>query len=90
VITTVNSGGADLFQDGEEGFLTPIRDPAALAARMQQLADDPALRERMSHAALARGRALGGWEATERLLVETLNAITTRAGSESKFTPATA
>lgn len=90
VITTVNSGGADLFQDGEEGFLTPIRDPAALAARMQQLADDPKLRERLSHAALARGRALGGWDATERRLVETLRKIATRAVSGPKFTPATA
>jgi starch synthase len=88
VIATVNSGGADLFQDGEEGFLTPIRDPAALAARMQELADDPARRERMSQAALARGQALGGWDVTESRLVETLRGITA-SGRKMKFTPAT-
>ena len=89
VITTVNSGGANLFQDGEEGFLTPIRDPSALAARMQLLADDPALRERMSQAALARGSALGGWDATERELVETLRGLAAD-GRRMKLTPTNA
>jgi glycosyltransferase involved in cell wall biosynthesis len=89
VITTVNSGGANLFQDGEEGFLTPIRDPGALAARMQLLADDPALRERMSQAALARGSALGGWDATERELVETLRGLAAN-GRRMKLTPTNA
>ena len=88
VIATLNSGGEDLFQDGEEGFLTPVRDPLALAEKMQLLADEPARRERMSHAARARMQALGGWEATERLLVETLREIAV-GRSTMKFTPAT-
>jgi hypothetical protein len=33
-----------------------------LAERMQQIADDPALRERMSEAALERVKSLGGWD----------------------------
>jgi glycosyltransferase involved in cell wall biosynthesis len=85
VIATVNSGGADLFRDGEEGFLVPIRNPGALADKMQLLADDPAQRERMSQAALARMQALGGWERTDRLLVETLKTIV-EAGRQSNFT----
>jgi starch synthase len=85
VIATVNSGGADLFTDGEEGFLVPIRDPGALADKMQLLADDPARRERMSRAAVARMQALGGWERTEQLLVETLTHIAA-AGRRSNFT----
>ena len=89
VIATLNSGGEDLFQDGEEGFLTPVRDPLALAEKMQLLADEPARRERMSHAARARMQALGGWEATERLLVETLREIAVGRSTEMKFTPAT-
>jgi glycosyltransferase involved in cell wall biosynthesis len=89
VIATVNSGGADLFRDGEEGFLVPIRDPAALAERMQQLADDPTLRERLSQSALARMRALGGWERTDALLLEAVHAMVA-AGPRSKFTTATA
>lgn len=88
VIATVNSGGADLFTDGVEGFLVPIRDPEALAQRMQQLADDPALRAQMSCAALARLQKLGGWDRTEQLLVETLKQIAA-AGRRSNFTAAT-
>jgi starch synthase len=72
VIATINSGGADLFHEGEEGFLVPIRDPDALADRMQRLADDPALRARMSQAAFSRLKELGGWDRTDRLLLEKL------------------
>lgn len=61
VIGTHHSGGEDLFVDGEEGFIVPIRDVDALTARMQALADDPDRREMMSAAALRRVRSLGGW-----------------------------
>jgi starch synthase len=88
VIATVNSGGADLFTDGTEGFLVPIRDPEALAQRMQLLADDPALRAQMSQAALARLHKLGGWDRAEQLLVETLKQVAA-AGRRSNFTTAT-
>jgi len=89
VIATVNSGGADLFHDGEEGFLVPIRDPSALADRLQRLADDPARREHMSRSATARFQAIGGWERTDRLLLEALDAMV-RAGRKrtGKFTAA--
>lgn len=61
VVCTTNTGGEDLFTDGVEGFIVPIRDPAALTARLQQLADNPALQQRMRFAALDRVRHLGGW-----------------------------
>ena len=61
LISSVNTGGEDLFQDGVEGFLVPIRDPAAIHARLEQLAADPELQKRMSAAALARVKGLGGW-----------------------------
>jgi glycosyltransferase involved in cell wall biosynthesis len=61
VIGTYNSGAEDLFTDGEEGFVIPIRDVDALVARMQALADDSQLQQRMSAAALARVTHLGGW-----------------------------
>ena len=51
----------NLFTDSVEGFIVPPRDAAALADRMQQLADDPALQQRMSAAALDRVQHLGGW-----------------------------
>jgi glycosyltransferase involved in cell wall biosynthesis len=62
VVATAATGAEDLFTDGVEGFIVADRDVAALADRLQRLADDPALRERMSAAALARVRQLGGWD----------------------------
>ena len=80
VIATTNSGGADLFTDGIEGFIVPIRDPDALLNRMQRLADDPALQQRMSEAALLRVRSLGGWkkygDLWEQLLLNLTNTPT--------------
>jgi alpha-maltose-1-phosphate synthase len=62
VLCSTNTGGEDLFSDGVEGFIVPIRDVAALTAKMQQLADDPDLQSRMSEAALRRVRSIGGWD----------------------------
>jgi starch synthase len=62
VIATTATGAEDLFTDGVEGFIVPVRDTAALAARMQQLADGPALRQSMGLAALERVKSLGGWD----------------------------
>jgi glycosyltransferase involved in cell wall biosynthesis len=61
LISSTNTGGEDLFTDGVEGFVVPIRSPEAIAARLQQLADDAALQQRMSEAALARVHQIGGW-----------------------------
>jgi starch synthase len=61
VLCSTNTGGEDLFTDGVEGFIVPIRDPKALADRMQQMADDPTLQTQMSEAALRRVRTMGGW-----------------------------
>ena len=63
VIASTNTGAADLFTDGQEGFIVPIRSPDLIADRLQQLAEEPLLRERMSQAALARVKQLGGWDA---------------------------
>ncbi len=74
VIASRNSGGEDLFDDGVEGFIVSIRSADALTARMQQLADDPALQKAMSAAALERVKRIGGWqqygEAWEKLLLQ--------------------
>ena len=61
VIASENTGGPDLFSDGVEGFVVPIRSAQAIASRLTQLADDPALRQQMSEAALQRVQSLGGW-----------------------------
>ncbi len=62
VIASTNTGSEDLFDDGVQGFIVPIRDPAAITQRMQRLADDPGLRGRMSAACIERVKALGGWD----------------------------
>ncbi len=61
LISSTNTGGEDLFQDGVEGFLVPIRSPEAIHDRLAQLADDRELQKRMSAAALSRVQSLGGW-----------------------------
>ena len=62
VIASTHTGGEDLFTDGNEGFIVPIRSPDAIAGHLQQLADDPALQATMRAAALRRVQALGGWD----------------------------
>jgi len=62
VIATIATGAEDLFSDGVEGFIVADRDVSAIAARMQQLADDPALQQRMSEASMQRVKTLGGWD----------------------------
>lgn len=61
LVSSVNTGGEDLFADGVEGFLVPIRSPQAIHDRLAQLADDHELQKRMSAAAQLRVKALGGW-----------------------------
>jgi glycosyltransferase involved in cell wall biosynthesis len=63
VIASANTGASELINDGVEGFIVPIRSPKVIADRLQQLADQPQVRERMGQAALARVQQLGGWDA---------------------------
>ena len=61
VVASYNTGSEDLFDDGQEGFIVPIRDVHALAERLQHLADHPEDRVIMGQRALERVHALGGW-----------------------------
>jgi len=61
VIATENTGAADLFSDGVEGFIVPIRDAGAIREKILTLYENPAMRELMGEAALARVRQIGGW-----------------------------
>jgi glycosyltransferase involved in cell wall biosynthesis len=88
VICSTNTGGEDLFTDGVEGFIVPIRDPAALTDRMQRLAEDAGLQGRMREAALRRVRSIGGWkeygDGWERLLLS----LTERSATSDNSLPA--
>lgn len=61
VIASQNTGAEDLFKDGEEGYIVPIRDVDVLTERLQQFADKPEHRVIMGKRALARVQAMGGW-----------------------------
>jgi len=62
LIASENSGAEDLFDDGREGFIVPIRDAASITERLERLAQDPGLRDAMSARALERVTRLGGWD----------------------------
>jgi glycosyltransferase involved in cell wall biosynthesis len=53
VITTPNSGS--VVRDGKDGFVVPIRDPDAIAARLRQLIEDRELLRSMAANARRRG-----------------------------------
>ena len=61
VIASENTGASDLFTEGREGFIVPIRNPIAIAQHLQSLADSPDLQSRMSEAAIQRMKSIGGW-----------------------------
>ena len=56
VVTTRSGGNTDLIEDGVHGLLVPPRDARALAAALDQLLGDAALRQRLGAAARRRAR----------------------------------
>lgn len=75
VIATTHTGSEDLFTNGKEGFIVPIRSPELIRNRLQQLADDKALRSEMSEAALLRVKKMGGWNSYGSAFAELLNSF---------------
>ena len=70
VITCADSGGTlEFVEDGANGFVTPP-EPAAIAARIDELAADRARARRMGRQGLERYRALGlSWRRTAEVLL---------------------
>jgi starch synthase len=62
VICADSAGAADMVTPGVNGFVFPSRNVAALAAALQDLADDPELRRRVRRAAIESTARIGGWE----------------------------
>jgi glycosyltransferase involved in cell wall biosynthesis len=61
VIATPHTGAEDLFTDGVEGFIVPIRNPAAIREKIIYLYENPDVRAEMGKAAMRRVHSLGGW-----------------------------
>jgi starch synthase len=61
VITTPHTCGPDVLTDGEDGFIVPIRDPRAIAEKLELLHRDRELLAAMSEAARKKAETLT-WE----------------------------
>lgn len=67
VITTSHTAGPDILRDGVDGFIVPIRDSQAIASRLHQLHQDPALLASMSAHSRERAREFT-WRKYEDIL----------------------
>lgn len=61
VIATHNTGAQDLFTDGREGFIVPIRNPLAIREKIEWMIEHPNALKQMGVAALQRVKKIGGW-----------------------------
>ncbi|MCY4428628.1 MAG: glycosyltransferase [Halieaceae bacterium] len=85
VLSCTDSGGvAELIEEGANGWLCPPQ-AKALAERMQQLAQDPALAEAMRPACLQRGNSIH-WPGTMAALLDG-QALLDRAGYTERGKP---
>lgn len=75
ILATTNTGAFDLIDEGQEGFLVPIRDPGSLCDKMTMLATDRSLQAEMSERALARVQRLAGWQTYGDQLAEALTKL---------------
>lgn len=70
VIATAHTGAEDLFLEGREGFIVPIRHPGAIREKVELLYEQPHLRHAMAEAALQRVHSIGGWKQYGEKVVE--------------------
>ncbi len=86
VIATTNTGAEDLFTDGMEGFIVPIRDPLAIREKIEWLLDHPQEREEMGRAALCRVQSLGGWRTYGEKCLAMYRQVMARATKTENYT----
>jgi alpha-maltose-1-phosphate synthase len=73
VIATPHTAAPDLFDDGRDGFIVPIRSADAIAARLTQLAENRDLLARMSEAA-RQTAARRTWDEYRQRIIEAVTA----------------
>ena len=71
VVVTENAFGGEVIEDGRNGFIVPIRNADAIAARLRLLGSDPDLRRRMGQAARETATTFT-WERYRRTVVRLL------------------
>lgn len=72
VIATPHTAAPDIFEDGEDGFIVPVRSGGAIAERLTRLAEDRDLLARTSEAA-RRTAARCTWDEYRRGIVEAVS-----------------
>jgi glycosyltransferase involved in cell wall biosynthesis len=70
VIVSDVGGLPEVVRDGVSAFVVPPRDPAAIAARMIELAADPTLRARMGAAGRAHAVEAYSWDRNAGLMLD--------------------
>lgn len=75
VVASDIAGNRDLINDGINGLLVPVRDRVALAASMQRLIQDPAMRTALANGGYATAQQYS-WD---RIAVETAGVLTAGA-----------
>lgn len=78
IIATTNTGASDIITDEQEGFIVPIRDSNSIFEKIQSLADNTELYQRMKFNAELKSKKLHGWDESGRLLVSTLIDISSK------------
>ncbi|MFH1039276.1 MAG: glycosyltransferase family 4 protein [PVC group bacterium] len=73
LICTTNTGGEDLIEDGEEGFIIPIRDVEALKQKLVFLYENRSLAAEMGKKARARVRRGFSWDDYGREIINHYN-----------------
>jgi starch synthase len=71
VITTPNAGSSDFISDGQDGFIVPIRNPEAIAERLEILSLEPERLAAMGEAAM-RKASLHSWKYYRQRLASTV------------------
>jgi glycogen synthase len=56
VVATARGGASEYLHDGVNALVVEPGDPAAVAAAVRRLADDPALRARLRHGGIATAK----------------------------------
>lgn len=74
IITTTNTAAPDLITDGMEGFIVPIRDSDAIAAKLELLYNDPDRLQDMRQAAVLKAQS-HTWQRYQENMANALNSI---------------
>ncbi len=88
VVATDLPGVRSVVADSKDGFIVPPNDPAALASRIQQLLDDPHLRDKMGAGGRAKVEDRYAWPKIiprlVRMYEETLESTVASGGLEKE------